>query len=134
MDLFNYRPRRSHRVVIGNRPLGGDEPLRLQSMTTAPTTDTEACVEQCRAIFDAGADYARLTTQGTREAENLREISTRLRSLGYDQPLVADVHFNPVVADVAAGIVEKVRINPGNYVDPARKFTHGDSTDEEYAA
>ena len=134
MDLFNYRPRRSHRVVIGNRPLGGDEPLRLQSMTTAPTTDTEACVEQCRAIFDAGADYARLTTQGTREAENLREISARLRSLGYDQPLVADVHFNPAVADVAAGIVEKVRINPGNYVDPARKFKHVDYTDEEYAA
>lgn len=134
IDLFNYNPRKSHQVAIGNRPLGGDQPLRIQSMTTAPTTDTEACVKQCIAIFDAGADYVRLTTQGTREAENLRSIQEALHKAGYDRPLVADVHFNPVVADVAAGIVEKVRINPGNYVDPARQFKHLEYTDEEYAA
>ena len=134
MDLFNYNPRHSHEVHVGNRPLGGDNPLRIQSMTTAATTDTEGCVKQCIAIFDAGADYVRLTTQGTREAENLRAIKARLRELGYDRPLVADVHFNPAVADVDATIVEKVRINPGNYVDPARQFKHLEYTDEEYAA
>lgn len=134
MDIFNYSPRRSHEVNIGNRPLGGDHPLRIQSMTTTATTDTEGCVRQAIAIFDAGADYVRLTTQGTREAENLRNIRARLNSLGYDRPLVADVHFNPAVADVAATIVEKVRINPGNYVDPARQFKHLEYTDEEYAA
>ncbi|MBQ5835118.1 MAG: 4-hydroxy-3-methylbut-2-en-1-yl diphosphate synthase [Bacteroidaceae bacterium] len=135
MDIFNYHPRASHEVQIGNRPLGGDAPLRIQSMTTASTNDTEACVEQCKRIMDAGGDYVRLTTQGTIEAENLRNIKTALREAGYDRPLVADVHFNPNVADVAAGgIVEKVRINPGNYVDPARQFKHLEYTDEEYAA
>lgn len=134
ISLFNYAPRHSHEVRIGNRPLGGDQPLRIQSMTTTATVDTEACVRQCRAIFDAGADYVRLTTQGTREAENLRLIREELRRLGYDRPLVADVHFNPAVADVAAAIVEKVRINPGNYVDPARQFKHLEYTDEAYAA
>ena len=134
MSIFNYSPRHSHEVMIGNRPLGGDNPLRIQSMTTTATTDTEGCVKQCIAIFDAGADYVRLTTQGTREAENLRNIKAELKRLGYDRPLVADVHFNPAVADVAATIVEKVRINPGNYVDPARQFKHLEYTDEEYAA
>lgn len=134
MSIFNYQPRASHEVRIGHRPLGGDHPLRLQSMTTAATTDTEACVAQCKRIFDAGADYVRLTTQGVREAENLRAIRDRLHADGYDRPLVADVHFNPDVADVAAAIVDKVRINPGNYVDPARRFKHLEYTDEEYAA
>lgn len=134
MSIFNYSPRHSHEVMIGHRPLGGDNPLRIQSMTTTATTDTEGCVKQCIAIFDAGADYVRLTTQGTREAENLRNIKAELKRLGYDRPLVADVHFNPAVADVAATIVEKVRINPGNYVDPARQFKHLEYTDEEYAA
>lgn len=134
MDIFNYNPRKSHQVVIGNRPLGGDNPLRIQSMTTAATTDTEACVRQSIAIFDAGADYVRLTAQGTREALNLKNIKEELVKRGYDRPLVADIHFNPNVADVAATIVEKVRINPGNYVDPARVFKQIDYTDEEYAA
>lgn len=132
--LFNYSPRASHEVNIGNTPLGDTNPLRIQSMTTAATTDTEACVKQCIAIFDAGADYVRLTTQGTREAENLSNIKTELHKRGYDKPLVADVHFNPNVADVAARIVDKVRINPGNYIDPARKFKHIEYTNEEYAA
>ena len=134
MDLFNYHPRASHEVRIGNRPLGGDHPLRIQSMTTFPTTDTAGCVEQSVRIIEAGGDYVRLTTQGTIEAENLRNIKAELVRRGFDNPLVADVHFNPKVADVAAGIVEKVRINPGNYVDPARTFKHLEYTDEEYAA
>ena len=134
MDLFNYRPRRSHKVCVGNRPLGGDEPLRIQSMTTTVTTDIEASLRQCRAIFDAGADYVRLTTQGTREAEALKPLREALRREGYDRPLVADVHFNPNVADVAATIVEKVRINPGNYVDPARTFKQLEYTPDEYQA
>lgn len=134
MDLFNYQPRRSHEVRIGHKPLGGQQPLRLQSMTTTLTTDTEASVAQCVDIIQAGADYIRLTTQGVREAENLKNIREALLSRGYDTPLVADVHFNPKVADVAAAIVEKVRINPGNYVDPARTFKSLEYTDEEYAA
>ena len=134
MDIFNYTPRASHEVRIGNRPLGGDQPLRIQSMTTCHTTDTEGCVEQCIRIIDAGSDYVRLTAQGTLEAENLRNIKEELVKRGYDQPLVADIHFNPKVADVAATIVEKVRINPGNYVDPARTFKQLEYTDEEYAA
>lgn len=134
MDLFNYRPRASHEVRIGNRPLGGDNPLRIQSMTTCPTTDTAGCVEQTLRIVRAGGDYVRLTTQGVIEAENLRHIRAALHEAGCDRPLVADVHFNPKVADVAATIVEKVRINPGNYVDPARTFKQLEYTDEEYAA
>ena len=102
-------------------------PLRIQSMTTFPTTDTAGCVEQSVRIIEAGGDYVRLTTQGTIEAENLRNIKAELVRRGFDNPLVADVHFNPKVADVAAGIVEKVRINPGNYVDPARTFKHLES-------
>ena len=132
-NLFNYAPRKSHEVRIGNCPLGGDHPLRIQSMTTTPTADAAASAAQCRTIIEAGADYVRLTAQGTREAEALREIKEALRREGFDTPLVADIHFNPNVADVAAEIVEKVRINPGNYVDPARKFKHIEYSDEAYA-
>ncbi len=132
IDLFNYHPRRSHEVMVGRTPLGGGHPLRLQSMTTTRTTDTEGCVEQCLRIIEAGADYVRLTTQGKREAENLRNIRAELDRRGCHIPLVADVHFNPDVADVAASIIEKVRINPGNYVDPARTFRALEYTPEEY--
>jgi len=133
MDLFNYSRRNSSEVMIGGTPLGGGNPIRVQSMTTTPTTDTEACVEQAERIIEAGGEYVRLTTQGTREAENLKNINARLRADGHMTPLVADVHFNPHVADVAALYAEKVRINPGNYVDPARTFKHLEYTDEEYA-
>ena len=120
--------------MIGGTALGGKNPVRVQSMTTAPTTDTEACVEQAERIIKAGGEYVRLTTQGTREAENLMNINAELRQRGYMTPLVADVHFNPHVAEVAALYAEKVRINPGNYVDPARTFKKLEYTDEEYAA
>lgn len=133
-ELFNYTPRKAHEVRVGTRPLGGQQPLRLQSMTTCDTNDTAGCVAQCKRLIEAGADYIRLTTQGKREAENLRNIREALRREGYDIPLVADVHFNPNVADTAAAIVEKVRINPGNYIDPARTFQHLEYTPEEYRA
>ncbi len=114
--------------------MGGDNPVRVQSMTTTNTNDTEACVKQAEEIIKAGGELVRFTTQGSREAENLRNINAAIRADGYDTPLVADVHFNPNVADVAALYAEKVRINPGNYTDPARKFIKIDYTDEEYAA
>lgn len=134
IDLFNYRRRESTVVNVGATPMGGDNPIRVQSMTTTSTDDTEGSVAQVKRIVDAGGEYVRLTTQGVREAENLRNINAALRAQGYMTPLVADVHFNPHVAEVAALYAEKVRINPGNYVDPARTFKHLEYTDEEYAA
>lgn len=128
-----YTRRKTVPVRVGNTAIGGDNPIRLQSMTTASTMDTAGCIEQAIRIIDAGGELVRMTTQGTREAENMRLIRNGLRARGYDTPLVADVHFNPAVADVAARIVEKVRINPGNYVDPARTFKHLEYTDTEYA-
>ena len=130
-DLFNYQRRQSSEVNIGGTPLGGPWPIRVQSMTTTATLDTEGCIAQARRIIGAGGEYVRLTTQGVREAENLRLINAGLRAQGIMTPLVADVHFNPHVADVAALYAEKVRINPGNYVDPARTFRHLEYTDEE---
>ena len=134
MDLFNYRRRESSVNNVGATPMGGDNPIRIQSMTTTPTTDTEASVAQAKRIIEAGGEYVRLTTQGVREAENLKNINAALRAEGITTPLVADVHFNPNVADVAALYAEKVRVNPGNYIDPARTFKHLEYTDEEYAA
>ena len=133
IDLFNYRRRATSEVHVGGTPMGGEWPIRVQSMTTTPTTDTEASVAQAERIIKAGGEYVRLTTQGVREAENLKDINARLRADGYMTPLVADVHFNPHVAEVAALYAEKVRINPGNYVDPARTFKYLEYTDEEYA-
>ena len=134
MDIFNYRRRQSSVNRVGDTPMGGDNPIRIQSMTTTPTTDTEASVAQAKRIIEAGGEYVRLTTQGVREAENLKNINAALRAQGITTPLVADVHFNPNVADVAALYAEKVRVNPGNYIDPARTFKHLEYTDEEYAA
>lgn len=134
IDLFNYTRRNSSEVNVGAIPLGGNNPIRIQSMTNTVTMDTEACVEQAKRIVDAGGEYVRLTTQGLKEAENMREINISLRTQGYMNPLVADVHFNAKVADVAAQYAEKVRINPGNYVDAARTFKQLEYTDEEYAA
>ena len=119
---------------MGNIGIGGDNPIRIQSMTTTNTNDTEACVAQTMRIVQAGGELVRLTTQGTREAENMRNISEALKARGINVPLVADVHFNANVADVAARYCEKVRINPGNYVDPARTFKQLEYTNEEYQA
>ena len=126
--------RKTHEVRVGNIGIGGSNPVRVQSMCTTSTMDTEGCVRQILAIAAAGGELVRLTTQGVREAENMRVIRERVRAAGCDVPLVADVHFNPAVADVAARYCEKVRINPGNYVDAARQFKKLEYTDEEYAA
>lgn len=133
IDLFNYERRKSTVTHVGNLNIGGDNPVRIQSMTTTSTDDTIASVEQCKRIIKAGGDLVRLTTQGKREAENLKNINEILRAEGFDTPLCADVHFNANVADVAAITTAKVRINPGNYVDPARTFKKLEYTDEEYA-
>ena len=133
LDLFNYHRRPTSAVQVGSLVLGGGAPVRVQSMTTTNTNDTQACVEQAERIIRAGGQLVRLTTQGTREAENLKNINAALRADGFDTPLVADVHFNPRVADVAALYAEKVRVNPGNYIDPARTFKHIEYTDAEYA-
>lgn len=133
IDLFNYTRRESSVVHAGTLDIGGNNPVRVQSMTTTNTRDAEACIKQTEEIIKAGGELVRLTTQGTIEAENLKNIKAGVRANGFNTPLVADVHFNPNVADVAAKYVEKVRINPGNYVDPARKFIHQEYTDEEYA-
>ena len=128
-----YNRRKTISVRVGTTAIGGSNPIRLQSMTTTATMDTEGCIEQAIRIIQAGGELVRMTTQGTREAENMRLIREGLNARGYDTPLVADVHFNPAVADVAALYVEKVRINPGNYVDPARTFKQLEYTDQEYA-
>jgi len=119
---------------VGNIAIGGDNPIRIQSMATTDTNDTEGSVAQAKRIINAGGELVRFTTQGIREAENMKNISIRLKADGYDTPLVADVHFTAHTADVAALYCEKVRINPGNYVDPGRTFKHLEYTDEEYAA
>ncbi|WP_315546082.1 (E)-4-hydroxy-3-methylbut-2-enyl-diphosphate synthase [Prevotella koreensis] len=118
---------------VGKVAIGGDNPIRIQSMATTDTNDTEASVAQAKRIIEAGGELVRFTTQGVREAENMKNISAALRAEGYDTPLVADVHFTAHTADVAAQYCEKVRINPGNYVDPGRTFKHLEYTDEEYA-
>ena len=129
-----YQRRKTIVARVGNIEIGGDNPIRIQSMATVDTNDTESCVAQAKRIIDAGGELVRFTTQGTREAENMKNISARLKADGYQTPLVADVHFTAHTADVAALYCEKVRINPGNYVDPGRTFKHLEYTDEEYAA
>ena len=131
---MNYKRRYTTVAHVGPVAIGGNNPIRIQSMTTTNTNDTAACVSQAKRIIEAGGELVRLTTQGTREAENMRNISAALKAEGIMTPLVADVHFNARVADVAAHYCEKVRINPGNYVDPARTFRHLEYTDEEYRA
>ena len=127
-----YKRRKSSIVQIGNIPMGGDYPIRIQSMTNTSTLDTEASIQQCIRIIEAGGEYVRLTAQGVREAENLQAIKDGLRARGYQTPLIADIHFNPQAAEAAAKIVEKVRINPGNFVDPVKKFKTIEYTEEEY--
>lgn len=118
-------------VNIGDIPLGGHYPIRLQSMTTTDTMDTSATVEQSIRIINAGADYVRITAPSIKEAQNLRNIKEELKKRGYNTPLIADIHFTPNAAEIAARIVEKVRINPGNYADK-KKFEVIEYTDSQY--
>ena len=131
---MSYQRRQTVGVNIGGLMMGSDYPIRVQSMANTSTMDTEGSVAQAQRIAEAGGEIVRFTTQGQREALNMQNISQALRQRGCQVPLVADVHFNAAVADTAAAYCEKVRINPGNYVDPARTFKKLSYTDEEYAA
>ncbi|MBQ5644367.1 MAG: (E)-4-hydroxy-3-methylbut-2-enyl-diphosphate synthase [Bacteroidaceae bacterium] len=133
MDIFNYSRRATVEVAVGNVLIGSAQPVRVQSMTNTGTMDTEGSVEQTLRIVERGGELVRLTTQGNREAVNLGNIKQQLLARGCQVPLVADVHFNAGVADTAARYADKVRVNPGNYVDTARTFKHIDYTDVEYA-
>lgn len=128
-----YKRLVTREVKIGQLLLGGTHPIRTQTMTTTDTMDTLATVEQCIRCIEAGAEMVRITAPSKKEAENLRAIKDELQKRGYTTPLVADIHFTPNAAEIAATIVEKVRVNPGNYVDK-KKFEQIDYTDAEYAA
>ena len=130
-SITHYKRRESIEVNIGGVPCGGNNPIRIQSMTTVDTMDTKGSVDQIIRMIESGCEYIRLTAPSIKEAENLRLIKEDLRSKGYQTPLVADIHFTPNAAEVAAQIVEKVRVNPGNYADK-KKFEEIDYTDESY--
>ena len=131
-SIFNFKRRSVRQVQIGDIFIGGDNPICVQSMANTNTNDISASVNQSIELIDAGCEMLRFTTQGKKEVESLRKIQAELRSRGYGIPLVADVHFNPAVADEVATFVEKVRINPGNYVDGIHTFKHLEYTVEEY--
>ena len=130
-SLTEYSRFVTREVAIGDVPMGGNNPIRIQSMTTTDTMDTIGTVEQSIRMVDAGCEYVRITAPSIKEAKNLAEIKKQLRMRGYNVPLVADIHFTPNAAEVAARIVEKVRVNPGNYADK-KKFDQIDYTDTEY--
>jgi (E)-4-hydroxy-3-methylbut-2-enyl-diphosphate synthase len=132
IDIHNYERFPSREVKIGDISIGALKPIRLQSMTNVPATNIEASVNQSKAIFDAGADFVRIATPRILDVESLKEIKKRLHADGYKNPLIADVHFNPVIAEEAARIVEKVRINPGNYIDKRASFKEVNFTENEY--
>lgn len=132
LDLYNYKRRNTNEVAIGNLKMGGSNPIRVQSMTNTSTNDIENSVAQTLRIVEAGGELVRLTTQGTKEVDSLRTIHRKIRERGCDVPLVADVHFNANIADYAAQFVEKVRVNPGNYISGIKSNSAEDYTDEEY--
>ena len=132
MNTFNYSRRATVSVNVGGIAMGSEWPVRVQSMTNTATDDIEASAVQCQRIAYAGADYVRLTAQGVKQAHSIGEISRLLRAQGHSIPLIADIHFNPQAALAAAEVCEGVRINPGNFVDPARTFKQLEYTDQEY--
>jgi (E)-4-hydroxy-3-methylbut-2-enyl-diphosphate synthase len=132
-SLFTYLRRSSREVFVGDAAMGGNNPVRVQSMTTTDTMDTAATIAQSIRMIEAGCEYVRITAPSLKEAENLRNIKEGLKKAGYTTPLIADIHFTPNAAELAARIVEKVRINPGNYVDK-KKFEQRDYTDSAYQA
>ena len=133
LDLLNRVRLNTKQVVIGELSLGGESPIRVQSMTTTDTMDTEGSVEQSIRMIEAGSELVRLTAPSKNEAQNLEHIKKELNSRGYQTPLVADIHFTPNAAEIASRIVEKVRVNPGNYADK-KKFEEIEYTDESYQA
>ena len=130
-SLTKYSRYKTREVFVGEIPLGAENPIRIQSMTTTDTMNTIATVEQSIRMVDAGCDYVRITAPSKLEAENLLNIKNELRKRGYKVPLIADIHFTPNAAEIAARIVEKVRVNPGNYADK-KSFKNIDYTDSEY--
>ena len=131
-SLTQYSRLITKEVKIGDLVIGNNHPIRLQTMTTTDTMDTIATVEQTIRCIEAGAELVRITAPSKKEAENLLNIKNELRKRGYNTPLIADIHFTPNAAEIAARIIEKVRVNPGNYVDK-KKFEQIDYTDLEYA-
>lgn len=131
-DSFNYQRRNTREVKIGSSALGGNNPIRVQSMTTTDTLDVPATVAQSIRMIEAGCELVRITAPSKRDAEALGAISEGLRAAGHDTPLVADIHFTPNAAEIAADHVEKIRVNPGNYADKKR-FENLEYTDESYA-
>ncbi|HPJ78779.1 MAG TPA: (E)-4-hydroxy-3-methylbut-2-enyl-diphosphate synthase [Prolixibacteraceae bacterium] len=131
-DLCRYERLKTRVVQVGSIPLGGDHPVRIQSMTDTDTKDTEATVNQIISIIKAGADYVRVTVKGLRDAENLKDIKKALVDRGFNNPLIADIHFNPKLAEISARYISKVRINPGNFYDKRANFEHLVYTDEQY--
>ena len=132
-SLTRYSRRKTREVRIGDVPLGGDNPIRIQSMTTVDTMDTMGTVEQSIRMIEAGSEYVRITAPSMNEARNLENIKNELHKRGYHVPLIADIHFTPNAAELAARIVEKVRVNPGNYADK-KKFENIRYTKETYQA
>ena len=132
-SLTQYTRRKTREVFIGDVPLGAYHPIRVQSMTTVDTMDTEGSVQQAIRMIEAGCEYVRITAPSIKEAQNLQAIKDGLRQRGYNTPLVADIHFTPNAAELAARIVEKVRVNPGNYADK-KKFETIEYTDASYQA
>lgn len=130
-SLTSYSRRKTIPVKVGDVIIGGDNPIVVQSMTTVDTMDTMGSVEQCIRMIESGCQLIRITAPSIKEAENLKNIKDELRKRGYNTPLVADIHFTPNAAEIAAKIVEKVRINPGNYADK-KKFEFIEYTDESY--
>ena len=131
LSLTKYQRWQTREVIVGNVGVGGKNPTRIQSMTTTDTMDTEGTIAQSIRMIEAGCEIVRITAPSIKEAENLRAIRDGLREKGYNTPLVADIHFTPNAAEVAARIVEKVRVNPGNYAD-RKKFEIHDYSDEAY--
>ncbi len=132
-DPTSYSRFRTREVKVGNVGIGGDNPIRVQSMTVSDTMDTEGSIEEAIRMIEAGAELVRITAPGKNQAHNLDPIKKGIRERGYDTPLVADIHFKPNAAEIAARIVEKVRVNPGNYADKKR-FKTFEISDEEYQA
>ncbi|MCB0756243.1 MAG: flavodoxin-dependent (E)-4-hydroxy-3-methylbut-2-enyl-diphosphate synthase, partial [Flavobacteriales bacterium] len=130
-SLTSYSRFKTREITIGGLKLGGDNPIRVQSMTTTDTMDTEATVQQSIRMIQAGCELVRITAPSKKEAENLANIKAELVKRGYDTPICADIHFTPNAAEIAARIVEKVRVNPGNYADK-KKFETIEYTDESY--
>lgn len=130
-DIFNYCRYRTREVMVGSVGFGGNNPIRIQSMTTTDTMETEATVEQSIRMIDAGCELVRITAPSIKEAKNLKNIKDELHKRGYDTPLVADIHYTPKAAEIAATLIEKVRVNPGNYADKKR-FEEIEYTEKTY--